>query len=100
MGPSSDAPRAREVGAGQEGGPVIRNVVYDAVNEFLREPPVARFARSENPLHFPVKALARKPQRVRCQFRIYIKRQSTHQQRLWETHKKKWPYRDEKGEIC
>jgi len=99
MGPSRDAPRAREVGAGQEGGPVIRNIVYDAVNEFLREPPVARFARSENPLHFSVEAFTRKPQRVRCQFRIYIERVPRRQQRLWETHKKKWPYRDERSEI-
>lgn len=73
MRSSRDTPGAGEIGAGEEGRTVVRDVVDDAINDFLGKPRVGYFARPGGPPRFPVEALAREPQRVGCLLGICIK---------------------------
>ena len=61
VGPSSDTPRAREVRAGEEGWSVVRNVIDNVVDDFLRKPHVACSAHPEDPLHLPGEVFATEP---------------------------------------
>jgi len=58
---SADAPCTRKVGAGEEGGPVFRNVVEDAVDDLLGKAHVACLAYPEGPLQLPGEVFAVKP---------------------------------------
>lgn len=74
VGSSGDAPCEREVRAGEEGPPVVRDVIEDAVDDLLGKAHTACFARTEDPLHLPSEAFAAKPQRVKRLLCIYSRR--------------------------